>query len=43
MLDPSNLGMMATAVTIGLAAAAGIEALWWVQGRILGEQRRLWT
>jgi cation-transporting ATPase E len=42
MLDPSNLGMTATAVTIGLAAAAGIEALWWLQGRILGEQRQLW-
>ena len=42
MLDPSNLAMTATAVTIGLVAAAGIEVLWWLQGRILSEQRRLW-
>ena len=42
MLDPSNLAMTATAVGIGLAAAVGIEVLWWLQGRILGERRRLW-
>jgi magnesium-transporting ATPase (P-type) len=26
----------------GLAAALVIEVLWWIQARILGEQRRLW-
>jgi cation-transporting P-type ATPase E len=42
LLDPSNVGVTATAIAIGVAAAALIEASWWVQGRILGEQRRLW-
>ena len=42
MLDPSNLAMMSTAVAIGVAGAAAIEGLWWLQGRILGEPRRLW-
>ncbi|CAJ1579984.1 HAD-IC family P-type ATPase [[Mycobacterium] wendilense] len=42
MLDPSNLAMTSTAVVIGLLAAGVIEALWWLQGRILGEPRRLW-
>jgi cation-transporting ATPase E len=42
MLDPSNVSVTTTAVLIGLVAAALIEALWWVQGRLLGEPRRLW-
>ena len=42
MLDPSDTAMTATAVMIGLGAAAMIEALWWLQGRLLGERRRLW-
>ncbi|CAJ1496774.1 HAD-IC family P-type ATPase [[Mycobacterium] burgundiense] len=42
MLDPSNLATTTTAVLIGVIAAAVIEALWWLQGRILGERRRLW-
>lgn len=42
MLDPSNLVTTSTAVGIGLVAAALIEALWWIQGRILGESRALW-
>jgi cation-transporting ATPase E len=42
MLDPSNVSMTVTAVMIGLAAAALIEASWWVQGRLLGEPRLLW-
>lgn len=42
MLDPSNLATTSTAVLIGLLAAAVIEALWWLQGRFLGEPRRLW-
>jgi cation-transporting ATPase E len=42
MLDLSDTTMMATAVVIGVSAAAVIEILWWVQGRVLGERRRLW-
>jgi len=42
MLDPSNVATTATAVLIGLVAAALIEASWWIQGRVLGEPRRVW-
>jgi len=42
MLDPSNLTMTATAVLIGLVAAALIETSWWIQGRVLGEPRLMW-
>ena len=42
MLDPSNLVITSMALVIGLVGAAAIEAIWWVQGRILGERRRLW-
>jgi cation-transporting P-type ATPase E len=42
MLDPSNPAITSIAVGIGLAGAATIEAIWWVQGRMLGERRRLW-
>jgi cation-transporting P-type ATPase E len=42
MLDPSDIAMTWKAIAIGIAAAAAIEALWWLQGRILGERRRLW-
>lgn len=42
MLDPSNIQLTLEAVGIGLAAAAVIEGLWWMQGRILGEPRLLW-
>ncbi|MDH6198433.1 cation-transporting ATPase E [Mycobacterium frederiksbergense] len=42
MLDPSNLEVTATALGIGLVGAALIEVAWWVQGRVLGEKRRLW-
>ena len=42
MLDPTNLSISATAVVIGLLAAALIEGLWWIQGRWLGEPRRVW-
>ena len=42
MLDPSDSAMTATAVLLGVAAAAAIEAAWWVEGRILGEPRRVW-
>jgi cation-transporting ATPase E len=42
MLDPSDVTTTATAVLIGLLAAALIEASWWIQGRVLGEPRVLW-
>ncbi len=42
MIDPSNTSATTTAVLIGLLAAALIEALWWIQGRLLGEPRRVW-
>jgi cation-transporting P-type ATPase E len=42
MLDPSNVKLTATALVIGLIGAALIEVMWWLQGRILGERRRLW-
>lgn len=42
MLDPSNVSLTTTAVAIGLVAAALIEAIWWIQGRVLGEPRRVW-
>ncbi|PRC43732.1 magnesium-transporting ATPase, partial [Mycobacterium sp. ITM-2017-0098] len=42
MLDPSDAAGTSTALGIGLIAAAAIEVIWWVQGRILGERRRLW-
>ena len=42
MLDTSNLALTSTALGIGLAGAGVIEVLWWLQGRWLGEPRRLW-
>lgn len=42
ILDPSNVAGTSMALGIGLAGAVAIEVIWWVQGRILGEQRRLW-
>jgi cation-transporting ATPase E len=30
------------ALGIGVLAAAAIELIWWVQGRILGERRQVW-
>lgn len=42
MLDPSNLALTSMALGIGLVGAGVIEALWWLQGRWLGEPRRLW-
>ncbi|BBX86192.1 cation-translocating P-type ATPase [Mycolicibacterium aubagnense] len=42
MLDPSNLALTSAAVGIGLVGAGAIEVLWWLQGRWLGETRRLW-
>ncbi len=42
MLDPSNVAVTSTALGIGVLAAGLIEVLWWVQGAVLGERRRLW-
>ncbi len=42
MLDPSNLKTTSVALVIGLIGAAAIEVIWWVQGAVLGERRRLW-
>jgi cation-transporting ATPase E len=42
MIDPSNMVITSMALGMGLVGAVIIEAIWWVQGRILGERRRLW-
>ncbi len=42
MIDPSNAEATAGSIAIGLAAGGLIEALWWMQGRWLGEPRKLW-
>lgn len=42
LLDPTNVAFTSMALGIGLVGAAAIEAIWWVQGRLLGERRRLW-
>lgn len=42
MLDPSDVRLTTTAIAIGIAGAVGIEVLWWMQGRWLGESRNLW-
>jgi cation-transporting ATPase E len=41
-IDPSNLALTSQALALGLLGAAAIEVTWWVQGRLLGERRRLW-
>ncbi|GAY14462.1 HAD-IC family P-type ATPase [Mycobacterium sp. shizuoka-1] len=42
MLDPSNLEVTSSGLAMGLLAAVLVEALWWLQGRALGERRTLW-
>ena len=42
MLDSSNLAVTSMALVIGVVGAGVIEALWWVQGALTGERRRLW-
>jgi len=42
MLDISNVRTTTIALLIGLVGAAAIEVLWWVEGAVLGERRRLW-
>ena len=41
MLDPSNVALTAIAIAIGIVGAVVIEILWWMQGRWLGESRKL--
>ncbi len=42
MLDTSNVAMTLMALGVGLLGAVAVEVIWWVQGGILGERRRLW-
>jgi cation-transporting ATPase E len=42
MLDASNMAITSIALGIGVVGAAAIEVIWWVQGAILKERRRLW-
>lgn len=42
LLDPSNLVITSTAMGIGVIGAAAVEAVWWIQGFVLGERRQLW-
>jgi cation-transporting ATPase E len=42
MLDTSNVPITSMALAIGVVGAAVIEVIWWVQGALLGERRRLW-
>jgi cation-transporting ATPase E len=42
MLDISNVAITSMALGIGLVGAAAVEVIWWVQGALLGERRRLW-
>ncbi len=42
MLDISNVKTTSMALAIGLVGAAAVEVIWWVQGAVLRERRRLW-
>jgi cation-transporting ATPase E len=42
MLDPSDIALSASALAIGVLGAGIVEALWWVQGAVSGERRRVW-
>ncbi len=42
MLNTSNVATTSVALGIGLFGAVAVEVIWWVQGAILGERRRLW-
>jgi cation-transporting P-type ATPase E len=42
ILDTSNVAISSMALGIGVVGAAIIEVLWWVQGALVGERRRLW-
>ncbi|AFM19084.1 P-type ATPase, translocating [Mycolicibacterium chubuense NBB4] len=42
LLDPSNLELSSMALGLGLLGAGVVEVIWWAQGAVLGERRRLW-
>jgi cation-transporting P-type ATPase E len=42
LLDPSNLVLTTSAVAIGVLGAGIVEVLWWVQGAVTGNRRRVW-
>ena len=42
MLNTSNLDTMSVALGMGLLGAVAVEVIWWVQGAVLGDRRRLW-
>ena len=42
LLDPTDVARTSTALGIGLLGAVAVEVIWWVQGAVLGERRRLW-
>ncbi|MGE2833676.1 HAD-IC family P-type ATPase [Mycobacterium sp. SMC-4] len=42
ILDTSNVQLTAMALGVGLVGALAIEVIWWLQGAVLGERRRLW-
>jgi cation-transporting ATPase E len=42
LLDISNIAITSMALVIGIVGAATVEVIWWVQGALLGERRRLW-
>lgn len=42
MLDTSNVATVSRALGVGLLGAVAVEVIWWVQGGVLGERRRLW-
>ena len=42
MLDPSNVVLTTSAVAIGVLGAGIVEVLWWVQGAVTGNRRRVW-
>ncbi|MGB3354203.1 MAG: cation-translocating P-type ATPase [Mycobacterium sp.] len=42
ILDISDVGGTSIALGIGLLGALAVEVIWWVQGAVLGERRRLW-
>ena len=42
LLDPSNVTLTTMALVIGVLGAVLVEALWWVQGALNGNRRKLW-
>ncbi|MGD9619668.1 MAG: HAD-IC family P-type ATPase [Mycolicibacterium sp.] len=42
MLDTSNIATTSMALIVGLLGALAVEVIWWAQGALLGERRRLW-